>query len=402
MHHLLYESLLLITCASAAVGFAVRFRVPPVLGFLIVGIVLGTYSTALSISDEGVKFLAELGIVFMLFLVGLELSIEKIIELRRIVFTVGGLQMLICTALSFILFYWGLNWNGMTSLVVASALSMSSTALVLKVLSERGELLHHHGRNSVAILIFQDMAAIPLLVLIAALATFNIAEGLNSEMYLEMFSSVGYALLRATGLFILMYLVGKYVLAGAVKHVIDTQSEEFRLLFILTIILGAAYLADIAGASMPLGAFLAGITIGETKFAHEFEIDIKPFRNVLLGLFFISLGTQFDISSLVSSWDLVLTFILVLSLVKASVIFMIFKVIGKPANEAISTALIMAQGGEFGLLIASLAFKNNLLGADISQPLIVSIILSMAIAPILINRSTSIASRFDKEVVKKC
>lgn len=395
MEHLLHESVILILCALAAIAITVRLKLPTILGFLIAGVLLGTFSSQLSLNSEGVAFLSELGVAFMLFLVGVELSLEKIIELRRTVFITGGLQVLICGALAFLLFYYVLNMSALVSFIAASVLTMSSTALVLKLLSENGELMHQHGRNAISILLFQDIAAVAIIVIVSSLAAFNVADGIESDVYLDIASATSYALFRAVLLFAAFYLIGKYVLTRSVKYVIGTSSEEFRLLFILAIIFGSSYLAELSGASMPIGAFLAGIIISETQFGHEFEHDIKPFRNVLLGLFFITLGMKFDVQTLIHSWDVVLLSLLFLIIIKAAAIFIILRRLDKPQEESMSTALVLAQGGEFGLLITSLALKNNLFSTEVGYPFIVAIVISMGIAPILVTHHQKISERLE-------
>ena len=385
MDQLLTHSVIMLGAATAAIWGLRFFAISPIVGYLLAGLVIGPFGLGLVGESEGLAFMGELGIVFLMFVVGLEFSLPAILDARRAVFLGGGLQVLVTT----ILFYGGLVLLGVPPLgafLGAAALAMSSTALVLKSLAENGQLRTAFGRDTVGILLFQDIATIPLLVLIAALAQSGGAEAGDLAM----------ALARAAGLFLVLYLIGRFVLSGLVSHVIALNCIELRLLLILLIIMAAAWLAHAAGASLPLGAFLAGMIIGETKFKHDIETDIRPFRDILLGIFFITVGMQFDFAVIPDRIGVILLALLGLLAIKVLLITALLRLIGKPRQEALQTAITLGQGGEFGLLIMSLANKGNIIPASLAEAVIIAIIISMLMAPFIIRNSENLGTRIDR------
>ncbi len=379
----------MLAAATAVIWILRFFGISPIVGYLFAGLVIGPFGLGLIGETEGLAFLGELGIVFLMFVVGLEFSIPAIIDARRAVFLGGGLQVLITTAV----FFAALQLFGISPLgafLAAAALAMSSTALVLKSLSESGKLHTGFGRDAVGILLFQDIATIPLLVLIAALSQSGSVGA----------AEIGFSLARAAVLFAVLYVIGRYVLSGAVSHIIGLNCIELRLLLTLLIIMSAAWLAHAAGASLPLGAFLAGMIIGETEFKHDIENDIRPFRDILLGIFFITVGMQFDFAVIPDRAGLILLALFGLLVVKVALIIGLLRLIGKPRKEALQTAITLGQGGEFGLLLMTLANKGNIIPASLGEAVIIAIIISMLMAPFIIRNSEALGARIEARLTR--
>lgn len=382
MDTLLTDAVLILLVATSLVAILHKLNISPIIAFLLTGVLLGSHGFHLVQDSEGFKLLAELGVVFLMFLVGLEFSISKILALKHTVFVVGGLQLILCSICGIgllLLFDLSITQSAIGSL----ALVMSSTALVLQSLSEQNHLNTRYGKHAVAILLCQDIATIPLLVMVTT------AGAKGGLVFNEVLISLG----LAAGLFFIFFIIGKFVLTRTISYVILTKSREFKLLTILSITLGSALFADIAGASMPIGAFLAGLIIGETGLKSEIEKDVLPFRDILLGLFFVTLGTEFNFMIIKDNIGLIISLIMLLTVVKGIIIALILKLCYKNSEDAFRSAIALAQGGEFGLLIISYANINSYLADSFSQCMIVAIIMTMAITPVSIGYNAQLAKR---------
>lgn len=374
MENLFLKTVLLLVVSLAAVILCRFAKLSPIIGYIFAGFVLGPNVLALISETHDIIFLAELGIVFLMFMVGLHFSLPTMINSRHIVFLGGGLQVLVCMLLPLAAtLLLGLSF--IEAIMLSGALAMSSTALVLKQLSDQGELSTTPGRSTIGILLFQDLATLPFLIAIAA-----IAQKGSMPIY-----DILWGLTRAALLFVILYIVGRFVLTRFVKWVINTKSTELRLLTILTIILGAAYIAHVSGASLPIGAFLAGMVISETSFKHEIEDDIRPFREVLLGLFFFTVGMTLNPLIIVNQIVPLIIMVFYLVVGKIFIITWILKSIGRGYSDSLRSGFCLSQGGEFGLLIATVANDHNILSNHYAQGLITAIILSMLIAPLIIK-----------------
>lgn len=380
-----FEILLIVLGISIViVSILRRIHLPPILGYLIAGACIGPYGLALLETKEEIRTIAEFGVVFLLFSIGLELSLPKLISMRRALLGLGGLQVLICTLVAMIVAkFCGLSWAA--SFAVAGALALSSTAVVTKQLVEQDELDQAHGKMSLAILLFQDLATVPFLIIVPAMA--NTGGG----------DSIGEVLLTRIGIGVLIFAVmlaaGRWLLRPLFHHIAQARSSELFMLTALLVVLGAAFLTEHYGLSAALGAFLAGVMLGETEYAHQIESDIQPFRDILLGFFFISIGLMFDLRVVTSYWQILATILFALIVFKFILIALLAKLASSSLKIALRTGLVLAQGSEFGLFLLAVAYDRNILAITPYQIMLASIVLSMAISPLLIRNSEKIADK---------
>lgn len=369
--------LVLILLAAAVIVAAVAraFKLPTMLGYLLTGIVIGPNALGWLPDTPQTRYLAEFGVVFLMFSVGLEFSLPRMIAMRGIVFGFGSAQVMVTILVTLLLAY-ALNLSVPAGIALGGALAMSSTAIVSKLLSERVELQSPHGRLAMGTLLFQDLAVVPLLILIPAFAM------PADSLFKELLS----ALLKAAGVLFVLLFFGQKIMRAWFHRIAEAKSPELFTLNLLLITLGLAYLTEHAGLSLALGAFLAGMLVSETEYRYQVEDDIKPFRDVLLGLFFVTIGMRLDLAVVL---DHVLVVVLLLGVVilgKGVSIWLLTRLFGHGQNTAVRTALALSQGGEFGLVLLALAADRGLLAPAITQPVLASLIISMLLAPILIQR----------------
>ncbi|MEW8562285.1 MAG: monovalent cation:proton antiporter-2 (CPA2) family protein [Candidatus Thiodiazotropha sp.] len=373
--HTLQIILVLLSVAVLTVTLFKRLHLPPILGYLIVGILVGPFGTGVIPSNEETRFLAEFGVVFLLFAIGLEFSLPQMIAMKGAVFGLGGSQVLI-TGLIAAAGAWLLGMEPDAAIITGAILALSSTAIVIKQLSEQVELNTAHGRVGVSILLFQDLAVIPLLVIIPILVSTN-EQGLLQPL--------SWALVKAAGVFALIMAIGHWALRPLFHEIARSRSAELFTLTVLLVSLAAAWLTHEAGLSLALGAFLAGMMLGETEYRHQIEADIRPFQDVLLGLFFITVGMRVDLLSLVPLLHWVLLLAIVLIVVKAGIILLLVRLAKRPQETAFRSGLLLAQGGEFGFVLLDLSLQSSLIAGKAGQILFAAIIISMAISPFLIR-----------------
>ena len=385
--------LLYLVAAVAGVVACRSLKLPPMLGYLVVGVVIGPNALALAQDSAGVRYLAEFGVVFLMFVIGLEFNLPKLRSMRTLVFGLGLSQVvltvagavighfLLLWAFSFTLRPWELSWQGAVAL--GGAIAMSSTAIVVKLMSERLELESEHGRRVLGILLFQDLAVVPLLVIIPALG----ASGT------ELASSLGLALLKACVLLALLLVGGQRVMRWWLTLVARRRSEELFMLNLLLVTLGLAYLTEEAGLSLALGAFVAGMLVAETEFKHQVETDIRPFHDVLLGLFFITIGMKLDWRPVWDNWFLVLLLTTGPVVAKFALIAALARLFRATPGVALRTGLYLAQAGEFGFVLLTLAAERQLVAPQWVSPVLASMVLSMLVAPFLVMYSDRIVNR---------
>ncbi len=376
---LLTESLVVIIAAAGAIGLVRRVGFPPILGYLLAGLAIGPHGLAVLAPSEGTAFLSELGVVLLMFMVGLEFSLPKMIAARATVFGAGACQVALTTlgvALAARLL--GAGW--LAAVVMGGVVAMSSTAITLKQLSDDGELGSQHGRLAVGILLFQDLAALPFLVLVGTSGEDFSAVTLSGQ------------LLAAALAFVLIAVVGQRVFRAALAWAAQGRSPELFLLCSLALALGTAFAAHAAGLSAPIGAFLAGMAVGESDFRHQIEDDVRPFRDILVGLFFITIGMQIDPSVLAAAPLAVLGWIGVFLAGKAALATLAAVVLRWPVQVALRVGVILAHGGEFGLLLLTQAMTAGMIEPSPGQAMLVALALTMGLAPILIQRSAAIAN----------
>lgn len=379
------DSIILLLAASVVtVAILRRLKMPPVLGYFVVGVVLGPSALGLVSDTADVRLLAEFGVVFLLFSIGLEFSLPQLLAMKRTVLGLGGLQVSITSVLAGLL-AWMAGLSPEASIVVGGAVALSSTAIVTKQLAEQLEIHSRHGRKAVGVLLFQDIAVVPLLILIPLLAQ----DGGTSSMGWELSK----AMAKGTAVFLVMLALGRWALRPLFHEVASSHSNELFTLTALLVALLAAWATHHAGLSLALGAFLAGIMLGETEYRHQIEDDIRPFRDVLLGLFFITVGMLLNISILAELWHWVLLVVIGLVAIKGLIVFSLVMLGERDNKVAWRTALILAQGGEFGFAILSLALSQGVIAEEPTQVVLAAIVISMLAAPLLIRSNDMLASR---------
>ena len=380
---MLNQVLILLFFSVLGLALFRRLNFPTVLGYLVVGMLAGQHALGLIHHSHAIEQIAEIGVVFLLFTLGLEVSIPRLISMRRIVFGIGSIQVLVSTLSTMAIGLWlDLSWQA--SFAVGGALAMSSTAIAVKQLSEQRELHSRHGNIALGVLLFQDLAVVPFLVLIPIFA----APAADSTLM-----PIVYALAKGAFAFIIIYLAGQYLLRPAIRAVALTHLNELFTLFVLLVALLAAGLTWELGLSLAMGAFLAGIMLAETEFQHHVELEIRPFRDVLMGLFFISVGSQFDWTIIINEPLAVIILTLGLVFGKGVAIMCITRWAGFEKGVAIRAGLVLGQGSEFGFALLALALSTGLLEIGLSQPIIAAIIISMALSPMLIRHNEAITHR---------
>ena len=384
--------LTLLLLGSAVLG-VVAFRMlhlPPMLGYLAVGILIGPHALGLAEDNAATRTLAEFGVVFLMFSIGLEFSLPKLSSMRRTVFGLGMAQVLLTIAAT-MAFGWlvaylaprlvNISWQA--AFALGGALAMSSTAIVSKLLTERLELESEHGRRVIGILLFQDLALVPLLILVPALAR---PSG-------DLAATLAWATLKAAIVLILLLFIGQKLIRSWLHVVVKRRSQELFMLNLLLITLGAAWITERAGLSLALGAFIAGMLISETEFKHQVEEDIKPFRDVLLGLFFITIGMLLNVKLVLENWWLVLLLLVGPVLLKFGLIAALTRSFGASTGVALRTGLALAQAGEFGFVLLNQAGGLRLMDPLIIQLILASMVLSMLIAPFILEKSDAIVMK---------
>lgn len=374
--HLLAQSLSMIMVSAVAVGLFAALRMPAAMGYLLAGLAIGPYGLNLVALGDETLFLAELGLIFLMFMVGLEFSLSTLLAARTDVLLAGSLQVggtlaTIAAAL------WSLGLDPRIAILLGGAVAMSSTAIAMKQLAEQGEISSQHGRFALGILLFQDIATIPLLV---AVDSWSRQASVNP---FDLVVRLGQAAIALIAVSIIARPLVRAVLAGASK----SRSNDLFLLAALFVALGAAYLAHLAGLALPIGAFIAGMVIGGSDFQHRVEDDVRPFRDVLVGLFFVTVGMQIDLRLIVVFPYAILAWCAVVLFGKALITFVVGLMLRRSAAVALRVAVILAHGGEFGLLLLTLAMNSRLLPSDIGQPVLIALALTMGLAPLLIQHS---------------
>ncbi|MDE2093754.1 MAG: cation:proton antiporter [Burkholderiales bacterium] len=385
--------LLFLVAAVAGVVACRLAKLPPMLGYLVVGVLIGPNAIALAKDTAGVSYLGEFGVVFLMFVIGLEFNLPKLKSMRTLVFGLGLSQvaltiaatvagnLLLTGTYSMAGRHWGLSWQ--SAVALGGALAMSSTAIVVKLMAERLELESEHGRRVMGVLLFQDLAVVPLLVLIPALG--SAPQVLMQELAI--------AALKAAALLTVLLVGGQRVMRWWLTIVARRKSDELFVLNLLLVTLGLAQLTAAFGLSLALGAFVAGMLIAETEYKHQVETDIRPFHDVLLGLFFITIGMKLDAQALWRQWPLVALLTVAPVLFKFGLVTLLARAFGAAPGVALRTGLYLAQAGEFGFVLLALATDGHLLPAQLQSPVLASMVLSMLATPFLVLYSNRIVMR---------
>lgn len=393
----LREIVLFFIAAGIVVPLFHRFRISPVLGYLIVGGLIGPYGLGLFVGDmgwlayavitdiHGVQALAELGVIFLMFMIGLDLSLDRLWAMRRWVFGLGSLQVLVtATVIGAIARGFG-NSPG-ASIVLGACLALSSTAIVMQLLIERRQLATPLGRSSFSILLMQDLAVVPILFLVGVLGT-KLEGGLELALLL--------ALGKAAAVIVGIYLVGRMIVRPLFHMVAHTRNVEMFMAATLLMVIGSSALTAMAGLSMALGAFLAGLLLAETEFRHEIEVNIEPFKGLLLGLFFMSVGMGIDYRIVGHEAFWIGASVLGLFVLKSAITASLCLAFGLPRHTSLETGLLLGQGGEFAFVVVGLAMTLKLIPADLGQFMLIVTGLTMAVTPLVARTAGRLAAKLE-------
>ena len=374
--------LILLAVAVGVVVLCRILRLPAMLGYLLVGILIGPHALGWIPDAPETRQLASFGVVFLMFSIGLEFSLARLRSMQRLVFGLGTAQV-VATILLVMLssLFFGLDWRA--GLALGGVLAMSSTAIVSKMLVERAELNLPHGQKIMGVLLFQDLAVVPLIIIIPAMASSG------EHLYL----TIGIALFKAALVLAALLIFGQRLLRPWFHLVAMQKSSELFMLNVLLFTLGLAYITELAGLSLALGAFVAGMLISETEYRYQVEEDIKPFRDVLLGLFFVTIGMLLDLHSVISGFGWVVLVLLILLPFKAAVVTLLARWFSGDWGASIRSGLGLAQAGEFGFVLLTLAGGVNLLPAEVMQNVLAAMLISMLTAPFLIQHAEAIVRR---------
>jgi CPA2 family monovalent cation:H+ antiporter-2 len=383
LHEPLTQILALLLASVLVIMAARRLGLPAVLGYLVVGLLVGPYMLGLMADSRATKLLAEIGVVFLLFTLGLEFSWPRMVAMRREVFGFGALQVGLTTLL-FALIGRAMGMSWWVAVAVGGALSMSSTAIVVRQLTEQDELNRTHGRLSFAILLFQDLAFVPLLALATA-----IADGSS----LNEFSLAGLLTRVGTGMVALLVvlLLGRVLLRPLFVEIARTRLKELFTLAVLLVVLASAWVTERAGLSLALGGFLAGMMLAETEYRHQVEAVIRPFRELLLGLFFISVGMLLDIRLVYQQFPLIAATVVGLVALKVFTAALSVRPLVSTHFKALRTGMVLGGGGEFGVALLTLLLQSQAVAVPVIQPLLLGVVVTMVIAPFGIRYNRNIA-----------
>lgn len=361
-----------------------RFHIPTIIGYILTGTLI-SYIFSLRTNVE-LDHVAEFGIVFLMFTIGLEFSINHLMSMKKEVFFNGLVQVMVTGGIFSLIAEYVFDIEQKSAIIIGFAFALSSTAIVLKILNDNGDIHKMYGRKVLGILLFQDIAVIPLLLMI------NIFTASGSSIS----SLLGETIISAIIVLGLLFLIGKYLLNPFFAKVVSSESEEIFIASILLIVVGASYLAHVFGFTYSLGAFVAGMMISETKYKHQIEADLIPFRDILLGLFFITIGMQIDISIIQNYFLEIISLLVVVMIIKTIVIFILLS-FSVNKRTSLKSALSISQVGEFSLAVFALASSSSLINPVTNQILIVMVAMSMIITPFILKNIKSIADILVKE-----
>ena len=381
------EGFLLVAAISVALNVIFKkFQIPTIIGYIVTGTLISEFFNLKS-NDE-ISHIAEFGIAFLMFTIGLEFSFKHLMSMKKEVFLNGGLQVCLSGFVMGVMLYYALHLKDETALIAGLAFALSSTAIVLKTLNDNGDVSKIYGRKALGILLFQDIAVIPILLMIDM---FSSQDASINELLLKTFTS-------AAILIVVLFLLGKYVINWIFYKVVQTNSQEVFIATILFLVVGASTLAHFFGFSYSLGAFLAGMMMAETQYKHQIEVDLIPFRDLLLGLFFITVGMQINFVVVLSNIWLVLGLVFSIMVVKAIVVFAVLNIYLK-RRVAAKTALSVCQIGEFALAVFGLMTTRNLLDVQTAQIFIAASVISMFVTPFILKKLDALADLVEREVV---
>jgi monovalent cation:proton antiporter-2 (CPA2) family protein len=397
-HSYLLDILALLLATIVVIPFFHAIRLGAILGYLTAGVFLGPWGLGVFNEIEQIRHLGEFGVVFLLFVLGIELKPEKLWQMRRLVLGLGSGQLFISAAVIYgVALLFGLSHQ--TSIIIGFGLALSSTAFCLKLLAEKGGIVTPMGQKAFSILLMQDLAVVPLLALVSYFAGDAAAAGGHGHGEFNLWYAVGVV--------IALLLAGRYLLNPILGRIVASQDPEVFIAVAVFLVLGVAWLMEFVGLSMALGAFLAGLMLAESHYRHQIEADIMPFRGLLLGLFFMTVGMGIDFGLLAENIVTIVLLTIGLMLIKATIVFGLTKLIGAKTDMAIQTGVLLSQSGEFGFVMFGAAFAAGLLDTFTSQMLVLIITLSMVFTPFVVKGVNMLLLRFykpeidDDEAVKE-
>lgn len=380
------EILALLGAAVVAVLLFTRLGLGSVLGYLAAGALVGPAGVALVSDAEALRHIGEFGVVFLLFLIGIEIKPQRLWVMRRLVFGLGGLQVGLTGLALAAAFYYGAGLMVGTALIAGLGLALSSTAFGVQILAEKNQLTSHWGRSSFAILLFQDLAVVPLMMLVPLLA--------GDSMALS--ASMGLAVLESGAIFAAVLVGGRLALGPILHAIARSRNSDAFVAVALLLVLGFAFVMERVGLSMAMGAFIAGVLLADSEYRHQVEADVQPFRGLLLGLFFMSVGMSLDPAALMDNWVVVVGGTLALLAFKGAVIAALTRLWKLPLGGALRSGLLLGQAGEFGFVLFSLADDHELLPTGMLETLIAVVILSMAATPFMVRLSEGLCDRLSQ------
>nr|WP_223218301.1 monovalent cation:proton antiporter-2 (CPA2) family protein [Rhizobium wenxiniae] len=360
-----------------------RIGLGSVLGYLAAGLVVGPFGLKLVSDPQAILHIAELGVVMFLFIIGLEMQPSRLWNMRKDIFGLGALQVCACIV-ALMAIGMGLGQSAPVAFVAGTGFVLTSTAIVMQMLQERNHMHTPKGQHIVSILLFEDLAIVPLLAIVALLASHGETVSLAGRL-----QSVGIGLAALMAL----VLAGRYLLNPFFRLLANSGAREVMTAAALLVVLGSALLMDFAGLSMAMGAFLAGVLLSESSFRHQLEADIEPFRGILLGLFFLGVGMAVDLAVIAANWQHVILAVVAYMIVKALVIYGVARLLGAPHPESVGRAILMAQGGEFAFVLYAAATSVGIFDAETNAVLTATIVLSMVVTPLVVAVYVRIAPK---------
>jgi glutathione-regulated potassium-efflux system ancillary protein KefC len=392
---MLEMAVIYLAAAIVAVPIAKRLGLGSVLGYLIAGILIGPFAFELVGDQTDVMHFAEFGVVMMLFLVGLELQPSRLWKLRHSIVGLGGLQVLLTSSLFFVVCYFALSLRWETALAIGLMLALSSTAIVLQTLAEKGWIKQEAGQSAFSVLLFQDIAVIPILALLPLLAFNEITTVSSSHSNLIEHYPVYLQVVISLTAIAAIILAGKYISAPLFRYIAETRLRELFTLFALFLVIVIAVIMQKIGLSPALGTFLAGVVLAESEFRHELEVDVEPFKGLLLGLFFITVGASIDFPLLMAQFSHVMMFVMGLIITKALILYVLAKLFNIKSKQKLLFTLALAQGGEFAFVLLSLTSSLQILTVEQTKITTLVVAISMLMAPLLLMIYEKIISRED-------
>ncbi|GGI88441.1 cation:proton antiporter domain-containing protein [Legionella impletisoli] len=387
MEHIGLEITLLIILMVLAVNLVFQaFKLPVILGYLIAGIGIGPHGLGLITDTHAIQQIAEFGVVLLMFTIGLEFSLTRLIQLRYPVFVLGGMQVITSIAITVLI---GLCFKMklVESLVIGFVVSMSSTALVVKQLSHQAETQTKYGINTIGVLLFQDLAFIPILVIISSLS------GIDQT---PLWETLTWSFLRGLLAIVLILAIGRWLLQPLFHRIKKINTTELFTLTVLLVALGSAWITEKLGMTYALGAFLSGIMLGETEFRTQIQEEVRPFRDLLLGLFFVSVGMLANVATWGETWFWIAITLFAVMVGKSLLIILLSQASGYDRETSLRSGIILAEGGEFGFAILAIALDNQILPLSYGQVVLGALLISFGFAPILIKYNATIARKILK------